>query len=50
MVDRNSVSDRAREQAEYGLIGANFLQQFVVELDFAAHRVRLIDPARYQHP
>ena len=35
---------------EYGLLGAEFLNDFVVEIDFPGRRVRFLDPKRYQVP
>ena len=33
-----------------GLLGGNFLAEYVVELDFEKRRVRLLDPKRYSVP
>jgi predicted aspartyl protease len=35
---------------EVGLLGANFLEQFVVELDFEGRRVRFFDAKKYRLP
>ncbi|MGH0031518.1 MAG: aspartyl protease family protein, partial [Myxococcota bacterium] len=35
---------------EYGLLGGDFLDDFVVELDFATRHVRFYDPRRYAVP
>ena len=35
---------------EYGLLGGNFLEHYVVELDFQERRVRFLDPKRYRVP
>ncbi len=35
---------------EYGLLGGTFLARYVVELDFAARRVRFLDARRYRVP
>lgn len=35
---------------EYGFVGGNFLAEYVVELDFPEHRVRLFDSKRYSVP
>jgi predicted aspartyl protease len=46
-----SVSDTgSRTGWEYGLLGANFLEHYVVELDFQERRVRFLDPKRYRVP
>jgi predicted aspartyl protease len=37
-------SDTAARTFEAGLLGANFLEKYVVEVDYAARRVRLLDP------
>ncbi len=49
-VDTQSSDTASRIGWEYGLLGGTFLRQYVVELDFAAHRVRLLDPQRYEVP
>jgi predicted aspartyl protease len=42
------VSDTGSQGGwEFGVLGGDFLKQFVVELDFAARAVRFIDPRRY---
>jgi predicted aspartyl protease len=35
---------------EYGLIGCDFLDDYVVEIDFPQRRVRFLDPKRYALP
>lgn len=35
---------------EFGLLGGNFLVEYVVEIDFADRRVRFLDPDRYRVP
>lgn len=35
---------------EWGLLGGDFLASYVVELDFANHQVRFLDPERYEVP
>jgi predicted aspartyl protease len=35
---------------EYGLLGAEFLNDFVLEIDFAGRSVRFLDPQQYQVP
>lgn len=43
------VADRRGETA-YGLLGGNFLAAYVVEIDWSARRVRLLDPERFRVP
>jgi hypothetical protein len=40
----------SRTDWEYGLLGGSFLRDYVLELEFAAHRVRFLDPERSQVP
>jgi predicted aspartyl protease len=35
---------------EYGLVGGDFLAEYVLELDFAGRRVRFLDPKRFEVP
>jgi predicted aspartyl protease len=35
---------------DYGLLGGDFLDDYVVELDYAARRVRFLDPERWSVP
>ena len=49
-VDTRSSDTGSRSGFEYGLLGGSFLSDFVVELDFEAGRVRLLDPERYAVP
>lgn len=49
-IDTSSSDTGSRTGFEVGLLGGNFLQHYVVELDFDARRVRFLDPARYQVP
>src|SRR5262245_7483912 len=35
---------------EFGLLGADFLADYVLELDFAQRRVRFLDPQQFQVP
>jgi predicted aspartyl protease len=35
---------------EYGLLGMDFLDDYVLEIDFRGRRVRFIDPKRYDFP
>ena len=43
-------SDTGSAAWEYGLLGGNFLADYVVEIDFAGRRVRFLDPRRYRVP
>ncbi|MDX1649838.1 MAG: aspartyl protease family protein [Myxococcota bacterium] len=43
------VADR-RGETGFGLLGGNFLAAYVVEVDWGARRVRLLDPARFEVP
>lgn len=43
VVDTRS-SDTAARTFEAGLVGGNFLMEYVVEVDYAARRVRFLDP------
>ena len=49
-VDTQSSTSRARTRFEYGLLGGTFLAEYVLEIDFAARRVRFIDPEKYTVP
>jgi predicted aspartyl protease len=49
-VDTRSSDTGARTGWELGLLGGNFLREFVVEIDFAGRTVRLLDPKRYEVP
>jgi predicted aspartyl protease len=45
------VSDTAsRTGWEYGLLGAEFLNDFVLEIDFPGRAVRFLDPKKYEVP
>lgn len=46
---RRSDTGTARG-GDYALVGAPFLDHFVVEIDFPQRRVRFLDPARYEVP
>jgi predicted aspartyl protease len=45
-----SSSDTGAKTFEYGLLGGNFLEQYVVELDFPRRRVRFLNPKKYRLP
>jgi predicted aspartyl protease len=47
LVDTGSSDTGSRTGWEYGLLGGNFLQEFVVELDFAGRVMRLLDGKRF---
>ncbi len=49
-IDTSRGDVGSRTGFEYGLLGGNFLEHYVVELDFANRRVRLLDPDRYEVP
>lgn len=49
-VDTSSSDTGSRTGWEYGLLGGSFLADYVVELDFGARRVRLLDADRYEVP
>lgn len=49
-VDVRSSDTASKTGWEYGLLGGTFLREYVVELNFAARRVRFLDPERYRVP
>jgi predicted aspartyl protease len=49
-VDTRSSDNGSRTGWEYGLLGGNFLDDYVVEFDFVKRRVRFIDPGRFEVP
>lgn len=49
-VDTRSSDTASRTGWEYGLLGGRFLADHVLELDFEARRVRLLDPDHYVVP
>jgi predicted aspartyl protease len=49
-IDSRSTDTASRTGWEYGLLGGDFLAEYVVELDFAARRVRFLDRDRYRVP
>jgi predicted aspartyl protease len=49
-VDDSSSDTGSATGWEYGLLGGNFLENYVVELDFQERRVRFLDPKRYRVP
>jgi predicted aspartyl protease len=50
VVDTQSSDTGSKTGWEYGLLGGNFLEEYVVEIDFAARRVRFLDPKKYETP
>lgn len=49
-IDVQSSDTASRTGWEYGLLGGNFLREYVVELDFRDRRVRILDPGGYRVP
>jgi predicted aspartyl protease len=49
-VDVASSDTGSKTGWEYGVFGGQFLSEYVVEIDFPARRVRLIDPDRFSVP
>jgi hypothetical protein len=49
-VDTNSSDTGSKTGWEYGLLGGNFLEKYVVEFDFRARTVRFIDPKKFRVP
>jgi predicted aspartyl protease len=49
-IDVSSSDTGTRMGWDFRLLGGNFLEEYVVELDFAARRVRFIDPKRWSVP
>jgi hypothetical protein len=49
-IDTASSDTASKTGFEYGLLGGNFLSEYVVELDFPGRRVRLLDPEHYEVP
>jgi predicted aspartyl protease len=49
-VDVGTSDTASRTGWEYGLLGGNFLADYVLGLDFHARRVRFLDPKRYEVP
>src|SRR5262245_28035180 len=49
-VDTRSSDTAARTGWEYGLLGGEFLDDYVLEIDFPGRRVRFLDPKKYQVP
>jgi predicted aspartyl protease len=49
-VDTRRSDTSSRAGVEVGLLGADFYDDWVVEIDFAARRVRFLDPKQYEVP
>jgi len=49
-IDTSTSDTGSKTGFEYGLLGGDFLDQYVVEIDFAARRVRFLDAKRYRVP
>lgn len=49
-VDTRRSDTGSRTGWEIAVLGGEFLEEFVVELDFPARRVRFLDPKRYEVP
>ncbi len=49
-VDTSGSDTGSKTGWEYGFLGVNFLENYVVELDFAKRTVRFLDPERYAVP
>ena len=49
-VDTRSSDTGSKTGWEYGFLGGNFLEHYVVELDFRGRRVRFLDPKKYRLP
>ena len=49
-VDTSSSDTSSRTGWEYGLLGAEFLNDFVLEIDFPGRTVRFLDPKKYEVP
>jgi predicted aspartyl protease len=49
-IDSGTSETASRTGWEYGLLGGTFLAHYVVEFDFDARVVRLLDPDRYEVP
>jgi predicted aspartyl protease len=49
-IDTQSSDTAARTGWEYGLLGGEFLDDYVLEIDFPGKTVRFLDPKQYQLP
>jgi hypothetical protein len=49
-VDTETSDTGSRTGWEYGLVGGEFLDDYVVEIDFPGRKVRFLDPGKYKTP
>jgi hypothetical protein len=49
-VDTRRSDTGSRTGFEYGLLGGDFLDDYVVEIDFPGRRLRFLDPRKYRVP
>ena len=49
-IDTQSSDTASRTGWEYGLLGGEFLDDYVLEIDFPGKTVRFLDPKRYEVP
>ena len=49
-IDTRSSDTASRTGWEYGLLGGEFLDDYVLEIDFPGKMVRFLDPKKYQVP
>jgi hypothetical protein len=49
-VDTRSSDSGSKTGWEYGLVGGDFLDDYVVEIDFPGRTVRFLDPKKYRVP
>lgn len=50
IIDTSSTDTAADKGWEYGLLGADFLDDYVVEIDYAGRTVRFYDPDHFEIP
>ncbi len=50
LVDTETSDTGSKTGWEYGLLGGNFLRDYVVELNFGAHQVTFLDAKKFQVP
>jgi predicted aspartyl protease len=49
-VDTRSSDTGSKTGWEYGLLGGDFMDEYVVEIDFPGRKVRFLDPKKYRVP
>jgi len=49
-IDTEASDSMSRTGFEYGLLGGQFLAEYVLDVDFAARRVRFLDPELFKVP